>query len=251
MNPRALAAKASPIDPQAEAALWRDFKTGASTSAREALFSLHFGHARQIARRHYLDLPGAGVDYGDLCQMAGVGLLEAIDRYDPDLGVPFRAYATRRITGAVLDGLAKASEVRQQIWTRQKIRAERARSLLAEDHRLQGAQALQALMDVAVGLAVGFMLDETSLYVAEDQADRQPNAYDSLAWRDALARMRGEVSRLPEREAAVVRHHYINGLTFDQIGSLLGVTRGRVSQIHKAAIERLRARLKPEADFEA
>ena len=59
----------------------------------------------------------------------------------------------------------------------------------------------------------------------------------------------GEIGRLSERDQTIIRQHYFNGLTFEQIGSLLGVTRARVSQLHRAAIDNLRRRLPPRANF--
>ena len=210
----------------------------------------HLGFARQIARRRFLDRTGGDIEFPDLCQLAYAGLLEAIDRFDPDHGASFRTYASRRISGSILDGIAKMSEVREQISFRNHARSERVRSLGDFDAPPRStSSAMQALMDLAVGLAIGFMLEGTGLFTPEDQSDARANAYESLAWKQTINRVVSEIAQLPEREAAVVRHHYLSGLTFDQIGALLGVTKGRVSQIHKAAIDRLRGRLPSGADF--
>ncbi|HEY2710704.1 MAG TPA: sigma-70 family RNA polymerase sigma factor [Caulobacteraceae bacterium] len=233
-----------------EAAAWDLFKLERSVKRREALFNRYFPFARQLARRQFFNHPGGDVDFAELCQLASTGLLEAIDRYDPDYGVPFRGYAARRINGSILDGLAKMSEVREQVSFRSRVRAERTRSLTKPDaDALPVADAMQALIDLTVGLAIGFMLEGGGLVQTENQADGQSNAYDSLAWKETIAQVSAEVSQLSDREQTVIRQHYGAGLTFDRIGALLGVSRGRVSQLHRGAIETLRRRLPQVGDF--
>ena len=220
------------------------FKQHGSSDARERLFSIYSTFARRVARKHYLDRTGGDIEFPDLCQLAYAGLLEALDGYDPTTGTPFRRYATKRIAGSIRDGVAKTSEVREQISFRSRVRAERARSISEENaNALSSAAAMKALTDITVGLAIGFMLDGTNLYRSPDASGGAGGAYESVAWKEAVERVAGEVLRLPEREQLVIRRHYLDGLTFEQIGALLKLTKGRVSQLHRAAIALLRKRL--------
>src|SRR5205814_8931097 len=136
--------------------LWAELRQTGSTDARERLFAMHAGFARKIAARHRIDRSG-DIEMMDLRQLAYAGLLEAIDRYDPHKGAPFRVYAARRITGSVLDGIAKASEMREQISLRKRLRRERVHSLAGSARKPSGADAMQALAEIAIGLALGFM----------------------------------------------------------------------------------------------
>jgi RNA polymerase sigma factor for flagellar operon FliA len=241
------AALPAPPEPE-EPALWARLRSDGSALARERLFSLHFPFARQLAKRHFLDRTGGDIEFPDLCQLASAGLLEAIDRFDPAAGVPFRGYAARRITGSILDGVAKMSELREQISHRNRMRHERARSLGApRAETLPPLGAMQALTDLAVGLALGFMLEESGFSAPGDQSIA--SGYDSLAWKETVSLVTAEIAQLAERDQTIIRQHYFNGLTFDQIGALLGVSRGRVSQLHRAAIENLRRRLPQKSDF--
>lgn len=233
-----------------EAALWRRMKEDGSADARERLFSAYLPYARQIALRHYRQRSGREIEFQDLRQLACTGLLEAIDRFDPDRGVPFRGYAARRISGSVLNGIAKLSEVREQISFRNRIRAERLRSLSAGGEGSAGAaDAMQALADLAVGLALGFMLDGSGLVVGGDEVDRRPTAYESLAWKDLLRRVHAELQALPHRERLIIRGHYLEGMDFQQLSALLGVSKGRVSQLHRAALNTIRVQLGKTNDF--
>jgi RNA polymerase sigma factor FliA len=235
-----------------ERRLWLDLRERDSVAARERLFSIYSPFAKRIARKHFLDRTSGDIEFPDLCQLAFAGLLEAIDRFDVTLGASFKTYATRRISGSILDGVAKTSEVRSQISFRNRIRAERARSLLRPEDVDGGTanDALRALSELAVGLALGFMLEGTGLYASDDQPHHAPNAYESLAWKETITSMFSEVGSLAKREQDIIRYHYIEGLTFEQIGALLGVTKGRVSQVHKGALEQLRRRLIDRPGFE-
>lgn len=226
------------VDPaRAEAAIWRRFRFEDELGCRESLFDRYLLLARSIASRLFRRRRTARLDEGDFHQFACEGLLHAIDRFDPLRGVPFSAYARRRIIGNVADGVGSMTEVDAQLSSRHRTEQERLRSLTtAED-------PLAKLTDLAVGLAIGLMLDGTGLFDAGGAADGRPDPYDTLAWREMQAILAAEVGRLPEQEALVIRQHYANGVAFAQIAQLMELSRGRVSQLHRAALERLRRRL--------
>jgi len=233
-----------------EAALWLAFKGEGSAAARERLFTLYSPLARRIAGRQYRDRSDRTIEFPDLCQLAYAGLLEAIDRFDPAIGVSFAHYAERRIVGSVVDGLRHASERHEQVAFRQRVRRERAKSLVGEDaSSLAPAEALDRLIDAAVGLALGFMLEGTDIYVPDDAVESRTSAYDSVAWKELVRSVIAEIEALPEREALIVRQHYLEGVDFDHLGALLGVSKGRVSQLHRAALGRLKVQLSRPGQF--
>lgn len=228
---------------EAEPQLWKDLKENGSASARERLFDLYLPLARQVARRRAFRA-AADIAFDDLFQLACAGLLEALDQFDPGRGVLFKHYAARRIAGSVLDGVAKMNELRDQISHRRKAHADRVRSLRARDPAAESeARAIEELADLAVNLAIGFMLEDAGLVASETSTFRYATGYESLAWRQTAAALAAELSRLPEREQVVVRHHYLDGMGFSEIAALLSLSKGRVSQIHKSAITLLRKRL--------
>ena len=240
-----------PADFDAEGALpWRAMREDGCAAARERLFAFYLPFARSLAGRQYKGRKGGDVDYEDFVQLAVAGLLEAIDRYDPAKGVPFRGFAVRRINGSILDGLARSSEMREQISFRHRVKRERLRSLAADEAAdLPAGDALEALIDMAVGLAIGFMLEGTGLYREDGAALAQPTAYDSLAWKDLVGRLTAELGRLPERDRAILQLHYLDEVSFETIAILHGVTKGRISQLHKAALELLRKRISGAGGF--
>lgn len=223
-----------------EASLWRRLRLEAEADCREQLFDRYVGFARTIAKRHHRRRAALRIEGAEFEQLAYEGLLQAIDRFDPLQRVPFSAYARRRISGSIADGIARMSEAGAQTRYRYRIEQERMRSLAPGGNPAEDAVA--ALSDLAVGLALGLILEGT-IAVSENAPDPAPNAYESLEWRDMQLRLGREVTKLPEREAIIIRQHYDNGLSFAQIAVLLGLSRGRVSQLHRAALERLRKKM--------
>jgi len=224
-----------------EAALWREFTVGGSAAARQKLFDLHHAFARQIAIRHFRDRKSGDIELADLFQMACAGLLEALDRYDPHRSVGFRAFARRRISGSILDGLGHMSEMREQLSARNRARAERLKSLTIDNpEQLDAPEAMAALVEMATGLALGFMIEGSGLYVAEDQADTRFSPYDTLAWKQLMHALHDEMAKLAGQEGVVLQYHYLKGLSFAQISRILELSKGRVSQIHKSSLKSLR-----------
>jgi RNA polymerase sigma factor for flagellar operon FliA len=205
-----------------------------------ALFDSYMPFARTLAAKVRRDRHGADLDPNELIQLAAEGLLQAIDRYDPDRGGRFETFAARRITGNVIDGIAASSERRRQISTRNRIHSERARSLTPQDAAaLPVDDALRALADLATELALGIMLEEAT----QGPVTAFESPYESLVWSQTASRISQAIEALPEKERVVVRLHYLEGLEFARIADTLRLTRGRVSQIHAAALKRLRLRL--------
>lgn len=240
--------------PAKEEALWRDLKLNKSALARETLFSAYSAFAANLARRHKLLSHGSDIEFGDLQQLAFIGLLEVIDLFDPFIGVPFKSYARHRILGSMHDGLAHLNEFREQLSWRRRVRRERIASLHSK--RRGGSSlsdAMAELVEVAVGLALGFMLEDIGITVNE--ASSSPSlisgtAYDGYAWRETVAHLEMELKELSPREQMILHQHYVIGVGFDQLGSALGVTKGRISQMHRMTLERLRKRMTDRGHFQ-
>lgn len=225
---------------------WRRFIAERAPTQRDRLFAAYLPYAYGLAARFRKARSGRDIELDDLRQYAAEGLLQAIDRYDPEQGAPFESFAARRIFGQMTDGLARSTEYRQQIAVRSRTRAERLASLTPASPPQDGA--LAALADLAIELALGFLLDEEGAVIGgQAPASHEANAYQSLAWSQTVSRVAAAVRSLPDPDGAVVRLHYLEGLEFARIAERLALSRGRVSQIHASALSRLRRRL-PRAD---
>lgn len=221
-----------------EAALWRRLKVLGDDRCRAALFDAYCGFARAIALREFRRRGGLGLDRPDYEQLACAGLLEAIDGFDPARGAPFPAYAKHRIRGAIADGAARASEAGAQYRCRQRLEAERLRSLRSAEASASG-DFIAELADLASAIATGIIAENANV------AEATPSGgYKSLRWREVELAVLREIERLPEQERRVMQQHYFNALPFAQIAQLMGLSKGRISQLHRCAIERVRQRIK-------
>lgn len=158
-------------------------------------------------------LPTAALGREDLEAAGAVGLIQAIDRFSPDRGIPFEGYAVLRIRGAILD------EVRRL------------------DDLSRGARR-EAKDDQATATTMSLDLLQERGAVADPG---QPAEVDELTERAGL---RDDVERalatIPDRERSILASYYAKGLTLAMIGRQLGVSEARISQLHSRAIAQLR-----------
>jgi len=225
-----------------EASLWRRLRNCAEAACREALFNRYVALARSVAGRHFNRRPPPRPELTDYQQFAYTGLLQAIDRFDPLRGVPFPSFAKPRIVGSISDGIAQMSEIDAQCSQRRQIENERIRSLRSREEEGPG-EAIFRLSRLAAGLAIGLILEGSPPVLEGQLVDPSPSAYDSLQFRQLQMRLAEAVSGLPEKEAIVIRQHYLNGLGFGQVAELLGLSRGRISQLHHSALRRMRKKI--------
>lgn len=223
------------------AAMWRGFVGSRDPSMRSRLFSFYQPYAKRLAVRLYVLRRDNSVPFADYLQYAHVGLVESIDRYEPERPVLFETFASYRIRGAILNGLAKESELsaQRQYWA-ERMR-ERVRSLQPEAlEQADVDESLDGFVDLTVGLALGLLLESPA-----EPADESPvsNPYAAAELGQLVRRMRELVADLPERERTLIELHYFHHELFQDIAVRLDVTKGRVSQLHSQALQRLKARL--------
>jgi RNA polymerase sigma factor for flagellar operon FliA len=241
------------------AALWVRFKADGDERAREGLI-LHFSPlVKFVAGRLGSGLP-RNVDPADLVSYGTFGLIDAIDKFEPERGYKFETYAVNRIKGAILD------ELRALDWVPRSVRArarEIQRSMAELEHSLQRTATDQELAD-HMDLPVETLRDQlgelsTLGFVALDEL-LNPNERDSATIGDVVPDgaaldpsgsfereetrylLADSINRLAERERLVVTLYYYEGLTLAEIGSILNVTESRVCQIHTKAVLSLRNR---------
>jgi RNA polymerase sigma factor for flagellar operon FliA len=242
-------------------ALWLEFRRTKDQAIRDRLILTYAPLVKYVAGRLGSGLP-AHVDDDDLISYGLLGLIGAIERYDPGRDVKFETYAIARIKGAIID------ELRALDWVPRSVRS-RAREIeraiaeleaklgtaptdeqIAEKIGISVDELEESLTDIARSSiaaldelwSVSGEGDQVSLMdTIEDETGPRPEAaLDETEMREALA---DAIARLPEREKLVVTLYYYEELTLREIGEVLGVTESRVSQLHTKAILRLKARL--------
>ena len=221
-----------------EAALWRRFHESHGALLREGLFERYRRFACSLARRHARRTGIRPDMIEDLEQFGYRGLLEAIDRFDPIRGTSFLTFASSRIAGSIFDGMGRHDERGAQLRFRRRLERERLASLTEAERASRNAT--DELSDLVTELALGLMLSAEENGASSDVMGHADNGFDSLAWRETRAVLASRVDTLPEPERTVIRQHYLNDLLFAQIATMLGLSKGRISQLHRAALERLR-----------
>lgn len=209
----------------------------------QALVMQYMPLVRTVSRRVYRLRGFDGIEFDDYIQFGVEGLIQALHRFDASKGASFETYATYRIRGSILSGLECSSEVNQQVATLRRLAAERLESITEakdEKHDPKDAeQAFMRLLDASVGLAIAFMLEDTGLYVNEE-AQHWEDGPTNLAFKQLQERLVQALSTLTEPEQLVIEGHYFHYRRFEDIGAALKVTKGRVSQIHRLALTKLR-----------
>jgi len=216
-----------------EAELWLLWSNQRARDARERLIATHSAWARGVARDVFIRVRALSADWQDYLQNAFVGLVQAVDHFDPAMGVPFRGFAIRRVRGAVFNGIRDLRSTGRERSIDEVLR-DRVDSALGEH-----GGAVDELISAVSQLTVGVMLEsDTERLVA-----RSLTPYEH-AQNDGLGRLiKRLLADLPERERMVLELHYLQFLPFKAIAELLEVTKGRVSQIHRQGLTRLRAKL--------
>jgi RNA polymerase sigma factor FliA len=241
--------------------LWLEFRRTNDKAIRDRLILTYAPLVKYVAGRLGSGLP-AHVDEGDLVSYGLLGLIGAIERYDPGRDIKFETYAIARIKGAIID------ELRALDWVPRSVRS-RAREIERAIGELESKLGI-APTDEQIAQKLGITVEELEdsltdisrssiaaldelwsvsgdgdqvslLDTIEDTTGPRPaEARDAAEMREALA---DAIARLPEREKLVVTLYYYEELTLREIGEVLGVTESRVSQLHTKAILRLKARL--------
>lgn len=187
-----------------------------------------------------------GIELEEYVQYGVEGLIQALNKFDVNQGARFETYASYRIRGAILSGLERSSEVNQQIATMRRMEAERLESLTDDDKEHDASdpeQAFTRLLNASVGLAIAFMLEDTSLYAGEEGqhwSDGQAN----LAFKRLQDRLSDGLDTLNDSERLVIEGHYFQHMGFEEIAGALKLTKGRASQIHRVALAKLRVAIK-------
>jgi len=255
--------------PNLTSALWVRWRKEQDKDAREQLICHYLPYARMVAATVYGRRTHNDVEFDDYLQLARVGLLEAVDRFEPGQGAQFKTFAAKRVQGSVLNGLARLTEKNQQISVSMRLRQERLEAVkeaaqeAADDHAHGIAPASTAsrssdklfkyLAEVGIGLALGVLLEDTGMVDAEafDGNGHVPSPEVSYFRKTEIVQLqtvlRDLVGQLSEQQKTVIRHHYLQEVPFDEIATLMGVTRGRISQLHRQGLLRLRELLGKDA----
>lgn len=252
-----------PLSPEQLKRHWVDFKVYKHPEARAELIN-HYSYLVKItAGRLVTSLPG-GLDREDLVGAGVIGLIKSVDQFDPTRDVKFETYAIALIRGAILEMLRDEDWVPRSIREKLKALDRTMMALETQMGRPASDHEIAETMDISTGEVSELMvrMGRTNVYSLDDIlgttdsedhihfveliVDENANTGGEVEGREIRRILAQGVDRLPERERLVVALYYFEGLTFKEIGKVLGVSESRVYQLHTQAMTRLRNFMRQE-----
>ncbi len=246
--------------------LWHQFKSRHCSRARAQLIEQHVYLCKATAARLMRGLPPS-IEAEDLVGVGLVGLVKAVDGFDPRRGIRFTTYAIALIRGTILTMLRDndwvprlVREQEKQLaqaeddWERQHGRSPEEAELAAHmdwtpDYLSHARRAIEQARLVSLDADVYSRRDKKLQPLADLLADHQPSTWERLWGKERSRLLAQAIARLPEREGRVVCLYYCEGKTFREIGPTLGISESRAYQLHVQAMRRLQQYL--GADWEA
>ena len=240
--------------------LWDDYTRTRSQEARDKLIVQYSPLVKYVAGRVGVGLP-RNVEQADLASFGVFGLIDAIEKFDPERGYKFETYAIARIKGAILDELRSIDWVPRSVRSKARNLERAMAKLESENHRAPSDAEVAEEMGITenqlqttlsqisfVGVAA---LDEMlsggdrgeSVTLGDTVADQGAGPMGVFEVEEMRQILADSINRMPEREKIVLTLYYYEGLTLAEIGRVLGVTESRVCQIHTKAVLHLKARM--------
>lgn len=231
-------------------------------STRDDLILEHLPQIKYIAQRIYTKLP-SHVELNDLISAGVLGLLDAIEKFDPNRGVKFKTYAELRIKGAILDSLRnldwaprslrKKSKDLERVYRdlEQRLGRPATDKEVCEEMGIP-IEEFYELVDQIKGLNLGSFHE---LAGQDDDKNGEPlvkyvpdtpqaDPFFMFHKSEVKGILAGAIDTLPKKERLVISLYYFDELTMKEIGKVLGVNESRVSQLHTKAMLRLRTKLR-------
>jgi RNA polymerase sigma factor for flagellar operon FliA len=241
--------------------LWLEFKKTKSSQLRDKFIRQYMPLVKYVAGKVSVGMPGS-VDFDDLVGYGQFGLLDAINKFDPEKNVKFKTYAVTRIRGAIFDELRTLDWVPRSVRQKSReiedtiVQLESKLGRPASDSEVAGAMGIsedeyhQTILKVS-GTSVLSLNDvwysgDESEHVSIGDCIESPSTLnpDVIVEREEIRRVIIEaINELPEKEKMVLVLYYHEDMTFKEIGQVLEVSESRVSQLHTKANLRLRSKL--------
>ncbi|MCB0112624.1 MAG: FliA/WhiG family RNA polymerase sigma factor [Caldilineaceae bacterium] len=242
--------------------LWQQFKETASSSAREKLILHYAPLVAKVVGRMGLN-PEGSIEWGDLINYGVLGLIDAIERFEPERGFTFQTFASLRIRGAVLDALRQIDPLGRQARRRVREAKDAIQRLTVTLGRVPTDEEVADEIDLTVEQYQQVLLDASFVLLSLDQPVREggdeqklqlsdlledPDAVDTLDQveeRELQARLGQAIQALPKREQILLSLYYYEDLTMREVAQVMEISQTRVCQLHARTLLTLKALIAP------
>src|ERR1700704_205502 len=241
--------------------IWVRLRAG-DRSARDELVVRYAPLVKYVIGRMAISLP-ASMDSDDVLSSGTIGLLHAIDRFDPEQGVRFETYALQRIRGAIIDTIRSLSPLSRGAGRRARLLDENTAALAQKLGRAPTQEELAQELGVDQAELGRMLLESAHVIVSLDGAGsgseddgevqslrdlvhdpNQAGTDEVVEENELVERLSAAIDLLPQRHRLVLNLYYHEELTLKEISRVIEVSESRVSQIHTAAVMKLRGLLR-------
>lgn len=247
--------------------LWRIYKESGAPETREKLILHYAPMVRKVVGRMGLRPDGA-VEWDDLLNYGVLGLIDAVERFDPDRGITFETFASQRVRGAILDALRQLDPLGRLARRRVRAAREAIQQLTLELGRTPEDEEVAAAIELTpeqyrqVLQDASFMIlsldqptfgndDGQSLNLSETLEDTRSSAImDRVEDEEVRERLLQSIGNLSRREQILLSLYYTDGLTMREVADVMEISQTRVCQIHARAILTLKALMAPPKSAE-
>jgi len=246
-----------PLDPKEHQNLWKQYAQTKDPAIRETLIVENAYLIKYVAGRLNIYF-SANLEYDDLVSFGVFGLIDAIDKFDPNKGVKFETYASLRIRGAIIDNIRELDWVPRSLRQKGKDLEKAYTELEYELGRPPTDEETAEKLGLSMGEFTKFVNDASiSALVSLEEVVEQNNDYpDEPGFEDISENpekqaeynelkdmLASEIDKLSEREKTVITLYYFNELTLKEISGIMKVSESRISQLHTKAIAKLRGKM--------
>ena len=228
-----------------------------SIEDRNRTILAYYPMVRGIAGRMVSRIP-ASVDLEEFVNIGVLGLIDAVERFDPTRGVPFKAYAEIRIRGAIVDALRasdwtprsvrrKANQIQHaRDKLRNELRRDPTRDEMSEAVELSPDSFDNLVRDAEIRRLVSInapLSADSTTTIADQVPSQEPDIESTWVHEELKQEVLAAIRLLPMKERTAVTLYYLNNLTLKEIGSILGVTESRACQLRSQGINHLKSKL--------
>lgn len=237
---------------------YRVFSKSKNSESKEKIIELMLPKIKWLALSIVKDLP-KNVDVDDLIQEGVIGLLNALENYDPTKGASIVTYAMKRVRGAMYDYLRKIDWMPRGV--RKKVKEVEEAILVLEGklQRIPDDKEIAEYLNMEekdvrniknemarrqIFSLDSYLLDDSEDSLIEHVESDELNPEQEYEKKEVLEALKKSISKLSEREQLVISLYYIEELNFKEIGKVLNVSESRISQIHSAALIKIKNYMK-------
>lgn len=220
--------------------VWREYLSSKELLYRNQLIDYYLEDTRILSAKLYSARLSDIADFSDYLHYGIIGLIDSIDRFNPSFGAKFFTFASYRIKGSIYNGISTMGEYTASTSNELIFRSRITQFNDHYDEREDG-DLFDSLVDTSVMLAIGIMLDDV------EQSSEQYRSQSFLQLKESL---NSYIDILDSNERVIIQYHYFHQFQFSTIAEILGLTKSRVSQLHKKALMTLRNKCSSTLELE-